>query len=119
MTPAEQITAHVDQLVAAGMLRADIARAAGINPSMLAKYARGLRSPKPATLARVLSITPTSTLDDPDGMSVSDRVLEEWEFMTGTLALPETYVIHRLSDAFGLSTRHIRRVVGVDDDHDG
>ena len=112
MTPAEQISAHVDQLTAAGMLRADIARAAGINPSMLAKYARGLRSPKPATLARVLSITPTSTLDDPDGMSVSDRIVEEWEFMTGTLALPETYVTHRLSDAFGLSVPHIREVVG-------
>lgn len=119
MTPAEQITAHVDQLVAAGMLRADIARAAGINPSMLAKYARGLRSPKPATLARVLSITPTSTLDAPDGMSVSDRIVEEWEFMRDTLGLPSESVINRLSDAFGLSTRHIRRVVGVDDDHDG
>lgn len=112
MTPAEQITAHVAQLTAAGMLRVDIARAAGISPSMLAKYARGLRSPKPATLARVLSITPTDTLDAPDGMSVSDRVLEEWEFMTGTLALPGEYVIHRLSDAFGLSVPHIREVVG-------
>ena len=117
MTPAEQITAHVDELVATGMLRADIARAAGINPSMLSKYARGLSNPRPATLARVLSITPTSTLDDPDGMSTTDRILEEWEFMRGTLALPTEYVINRLSDAFGLSTRHIRRVVGVDDDH--
>ena len=119
MTPAEQITAHVDELVAAGMLRADIARAAGIDPSMLAKYARGLRNPRPATLTRILAITPTSTLDDPDGMSTTDRIVEEWEFMRGTLALPTEYVIHRLSDAFGLSTRHIRRVVGVDDDHDG
>lgn len=119
MTPAEQITAHVEQLVATGMRRADIARLAGINPSMLSKYARGIRNPKPATLTRILAITPTSTLDDPDGMSESDRILEEWEFMRGPLALPEEYVINRLSDAFGLSTRHIRRVVGVDDDHDG
>ena len=52
-------------------------------------------------------------------MSVSDRILEEWEFMRGTLGLTSEYVVHRLSDAFGLSTRHIRRVVGVDDDHDG
>ena len=119
MTPADQITAHVDQLVAAGMLRADIARAAGIDPSMLPKYARGLRNPRPATLARILAITPTSTLDDPDGMSTTDRIVEEWEFMRETLALPEERVINRLSDAFGLSTRHIRRAVGVDNDHDG
>lgn len=119
MTPARQVTAHIEQLVATGMLRADIARAAGISPSMLSKYARGLRSPKPMTLARILAITPTSTLDDPDGMSVSDRIVEEWEFMHGTLNLPATYVVHRLSDAFGLSVPHIREVVGSADDHDG
>ena len=117
MTPAEQITAHVDELVATGMLRADIARAAGINPSMLSKYARGLCNPRPATLTRILAITPTSTLDDPDGMSVSDRILEEWEFMRGTLGLPSENVIYRLSDAFGLSVPHIREVVGGSDDH--
>ena len=117
MTPAEQITAHVAQLTAAGMLRVDIARAAGIDPSMLSKYSRGLRSPKPATLTRILAITPTSTLDDPDGMSVSDRILEEWEFMRGTLGLPSENVIYRLSDAFGLSVPHIREVVGGSDDH--
>ena len=117
MTPAEQINAHVAQLTAAGMLRVDIARAAGIDPSMLSKYARGLRSPKPATLTRILAITPTSTLDDPDGMSTTDRVLEEWEFMRGTLGLPSEYVIQRLSGAFGLSVPHIREVVGGSDDH--
>ena len=117
MTPAEQITAHVAQLTATGMLRVDIARAAGIDPSMLSKYSRGLRSPKPATMARILAITPTSTLDDPDGMSVTDRVLEEWEFMRGTLGLPSESVIYRLSDAFGLSVPHIREVVGGSDDH--
>lgn len=117
MTPAEQINAHVAQLTATGMLRVDIARAAGIDPSMLSKYARGLRSPKPATLTRILAITPTSTLDDPDGMSTTDRILEEWEFMRGPLGLPGEYVIHRLSGAFGLSVPHIREVVGGSDDH--
>ena len=117
MTPAEQITAHVAQLTATGMLRVDIARAAGIDPSMLSKYARGIRNPKPATLTRILAITPTSTLDDPDGMSTTDRILEEWEFMRGTLGLPDMYVIHRLSGAFGLSVPHIREVVGGSDDH--
>ena len=117
MTPAEQITAHVAQLTATGMLRVDIARAAGIDPSMLSKYARGLRNPRPMTLARILAITPTSTLDDPDGMSVTDRILEEWEFMRGTLALPAENVIHRLSGAFGLSVPHIREVVGGSDGH--
>ena len=116
MTPAEQITTHVAQLTATGMLRVDIARAAGIDPSMLSKYARGLRNPKPATLTRILAITPTSTLDDPDGMNTTDRILEEWEFMRGTLALPDEYVIHRLSGAFGLSVPHIREVVGGSDD---
>ena len=116
MTPAEQITAHVAQLTATGMLRVDIARAAGIDPSMLAKYARGLRNPKPATLTRILAITPTSTLDDADGMSTTDRILEEWQFMRGTLALPAEYVIHRLSGAFGLSMPHIREVVGGSND---
>lgn len=116
MTPAEQITAHVAQLTATGMLRVDIARAAGIDPSMLSKYARGLRNPKPATLTRILAITPTSTLDDPDGMSTTDRILEEWEFMRGTLSLPAEYVIHRLSGAFGLSVPHIREVVGGSND---
>ena len=116
MTPAEQITTHVAQLTATGMLRVDIARAAGIDPSMLAKYARGLRNPKPATLTRILAITPTSTLDDPDGMSTTDRILEEWAFMRGTLSLPAEYVIHRLSGAFGLSVPHIREVVGSSDD---
>ena len=117
MTPAEQITAHVDELVAAGMLRVDIPRAAGIGPSMLSKYSRGLRSPKPAPLTRILAITPTSTLDDADGMSTTDRVLEEWEFMRGTLGLPSESVIYRLSDAFGLSVPHIREVVGGSNDH--
>lgn len=117
MTPAEQINAHVAQLTAAGMLRVDIARAAGIDPSMLSKYARGVRSPKASTLARILAITPTSTLDDPDGMSTTDRVLEEWEFMRGTLGLTSEYVIQRLSGAFGLSVPHIREVVGASDDH--
>ena len=117
MTPAEKITAHVAQLTAAGMLRVDIARAAGIDPSMLSKYARGLRNPKPLTLARILAITPTSTLDDPDGMSTTDRILEEWAFMRDTLALPAEYVISRLSDAFGYSAPHIREVVGSSDDH--
>ena len=117
MTPAEQITTHVAQLTATGMLRVDIARAAGIDPSMLSKYARGLRNPKPATLTRILAITPTSTLDDADGMSTTDRILEEWEFMRGTLGLPGEYVIHRLSGAFGLSVPHIREVVGGSDDH--
>ena len=117
MTPVEQINAHVAQLTATGMLRVDIARAAGIDPSMLTKYARGTRNPKPATLTRILAITPTSTLDDADGMSVSDRILEEWAFMRGTLALPAESVIHRLSDAFGLSVPHIREVVGGSNDH--
>ena len=117
MTPAEQITTHVAQLTAAGMLRVDIARAAGIDPSMLSKYARGLRSPKASTLTRILAITPTSTLDDADGMSTTDRILEEWEFMRDTLALPAEYVISRLSDAFGYSVPHIREVVGGSDDH--
>ena len=117
MTPAEQITTHVEQLTATGMLRVDIARAAGIDPSMLSKYARGLRNPKPATLTRILAITPTSTLDDADGMSTTDRILEEWEFMRGTLGLPAEYVIHRLSGAFGLSVPHIREVVGGSDGH--
>ena len=117
MTPAEQITTHVAQLTATGMLRVDIARAAGIDPSMLSKYARGLRNPKAATLTRILAITPTSTLDDPDGMSTTDRILEEWEFMRGTLGLPSEYVIQRLSGAFGLSVPHIREVVGGSDDH--
>ena len=116
MTPAEQITAHVAQLTDAGMLRVDIARAAGIDPSMLSKYARGIRNPKQMTLARILAITPTSTLDDPDGMSTTDRILEEWEFMRGTLGLPAENVIHRLSDAFGFSVPHIREVVGGSDD---
>ena len=116
MTPAEKITAHVAQLTAAGMLRVDIARAAGIDPSMLSKYARGLRNPKPATLTRILAITPTSTLDDPDGMSVTDRILEEWAFMRGTLGMPGEYVLNRLSGAFGLSVPHIREVVGGSDD---
>ena len=117
MTPAEQITTHVAQLTATGMLRVDIARAAGIDPSMLSKYARGLRNPKAATLTRILAITPTSTLDDADGMSTTDRILEEWAFMRGTLALPGEYVIHRLSGAFGLSVPHIREVVGGSNDH--
>lgn len=116
MTPAEQITTHVAQLTATGMLRVDIARAAGIDPSMLAKYARGIRNPKPATLTRILAITPTSTLEDADGMSTTDRILEEWAFMRGTLALPGEYVIHRLSGAFGLSVPHIREVVGGSND---
>lgn len=117
MTPAEKINAHVAQLTATGMLRVDIARAAGIDPSMLSKYARGQRSPKPATLTRILAITPTSTLDDADGMSVTDRILEEWAFMRGTLSLPAEYVVHRLSDAFCLSVPYIREVVGGSDDH--
>ena len=116
MTPVEQINTHVAQLTATGMLRVDIARAAGIDPSMLSKYARGLRNPKPATLTRILAITPTSTLDDADGMSTTDRILEEWEFMRGTLSLPCEYVINRLSGAFGLSVPHIREVVGGSDD---
>ena len=116
MTPAEQINAHVAQLTATGMLRVDIARAAGIDPSMLSKYARGIRNPKQMTLARILAITPTSTLDDPDGMSTTDRILEEWEFMRGTLGMTPEYVTNRLSDAFGLSVPHIREVVGGSDD---
>lgn len=116
MTPAEKITAHVDQLTATGMLRVDIARAAGIDPSMLSKYSRGIRNPKPMTLARILAITPTSTLDDADGMSITERILEEWAFMRDTLALPAEYVISRLSDAFGYSAPHIREVVGSSDD---
>ena len=116
MTPAEKITAHVAQLAATGMLRVDIARAAGIDPSMLSKYSRGIRNPKPMTLARILAITPTSTLDDADGMSITDRILEEWQFMRDTLGLPAEYVINRLSDAFGYSVPHIREVVGRSDD---
>ena len=117
MTPAEKINAHVAQLTDAGMLRVDIARAAGIDPSMLSKYARGQRSPKPATLTRILAITPTSTLDAADGMSTTDRILEEWAFMRGTLGMTSEYVLHRLSDAFGLSVPHIREVVGGGNDH--
>ena len=65
---------------------------------------------------RILAITPTSTLDAADGMSTTDRILEEWEFMRCTLGLPDMYVIQRLSGAFGLSVPHIREVVGGSDD---
>lgn len=116
MTPAKKITAHIEQLVAAGMFRGDIARAAGLSPSTLSKYARGERNPRPTTVVRVLSVTPTSAIIDSDGMSVADRILEEWIFMRDTLGLPTEYVIHRLSEAFRLTVTRVRQVVGSYED---
>lgn len=111
MTPAKKITAHIEQLVAAGMFRADIARAAGLNPSTLSKYARGERNPKPTTVVRLLAVSPTSGLLDSDGMNLSDRIIEEWVFMRETLGLPSEYVIYRLSEAFRLTVTRVREVV--------
>lgn len=99
-----EVLAHIDQLTAAGMTKQRICHLASINPSMMAKYAQGLRAPAVDTASRILAITPDTTAPLP--VLTEQALAEEWPHMTSVLGIDGA--VGRLANAYHLPARVVR-----------